>query len=222
LGDEFLILQAQLGDVMGAPIEAEHPTPAEVASSDGTDAPLASADAGCDREQRTTAGLAYLRCATGLVGFVADPDGMYHWAWLGDRLAAWIGPAVDPPDLALETDLPVCIGPASGPGTACPLRTDMPVAGFLHAPGNTDTYAFSVVDSSDVVLDLTNLPEDYDLYLADSSGAVVAQSVQDGTADEHIEQPLSAGTYYVYVHVDDGRNADDGDPYTLRLSQTSS
>jgi hypothetical protein len=91
--------------------------------------------------------------------------------------------------------------------------------GFLRSAGDTDAYAFRLSDdASDVVLDLTNLPADYDLYLTDSTGTVVGQSVQDDTTPEHIELPLAAGTYYVYVHVDVGRDADAFDPYTLRLS----
>jgi hypothetical protein len=191
---------------MGAPIEDEH----------------AAADAdSCDQEQRTSTGLAYLRCSTGVSSFVADPDGLYHWAWLGDHLAAWISSDVDPPDVALEmtTPLPVCVGPATGPATACPLRADLPVAGFLRAAGDTDTYVFSIgSDGASVAVDLTDLPADYDLYLADTNGAILAQSVEEGTQPEHVEQSLGAGTYYLYVHADVGRAPDPEQPYTLRLS----
>jgi hypothetical protein len=205
LGADFADLQSQLGSLLGVPIEDEH---IDEATEDG-----------CDQVQRTSTGLVYLRCTTGLETFVADPDGAYHWAWLGDHLAAWIGPQVDPPDVALSTTLPVCVGPATGPSSACPLRSDLPVAGVLHAPGDTDTYAFNLAsDLPDVSIDLTDLPADYDLYLADSTGNVVAQSVQEGTQPEHIEQPLPAGTYYLYVHADPGRDADPSQPYTVKLS----
>jgi hypothetical protein len=194
-----------LGDLMGVPLEAEH----QDAAADGT---------WCNLEQRTSAGLAYLPCASGLPTFTADPDGLYHWAWLGDRLAAWIGAAVTPPDAAMATDLPVCIGPAANRETACPLRLDTPVAGFLPESGDTDTYVINLGGAADLAFDLTNLPADYDLYLSDGSGTLLAQSVQEGLVPEHIERSLPAGTYYVYVHVDVGRDADANDPYTLRLS----
>jgi hypothetical protein len=207
--DDFSALQAQLGDLMGIPLEAEH----QDSSSDATN---------CGQEQLTSAGLAYIACDTGLPTFVASPDGQYHWAWLGDRLAAWIGSAINPPDIALATNLPVCVGPAPGRASACPLRVDTPVAGFLSTSGATDTYAFNVGDSADYTIDLSNLPADYDLYLADSNGTLISQSAQEGVVPEHIEQSLQPGTYYVYVHVDAERDADPMNAYTLRLSYGAS
>jgi hypothetical protein len=204
LGSDFADLQQVLGPLMGDPIDAAHGTPDSV---------------GCDdEEQRTTAGLAYLRCGPGVAAFAADPDDLYHWAWLGDHLAAWIGPQVDPPDTAI--DLPVCVGPATGPETACPLRMDLAVAGFLREPGQIDAYRFSIADpSTEVAADLTNLPADYDLYLVDSSGDIRDQSNQEGSLPEHIEQVLPPGTYYLYVQVDPGRNANPTQAYTLQLSR---
>jgi hypothetical protein len=207
--DDFSALQAQLGDLMGIPLEAEHAD----SSSDAT---------ACAQEQLTSAGLAYIACDSGLPTFVASPDGQYHWAWLGDRLAAWIGSAINPPDIALATNLPVCVGPAPGRASACPLRANTPVAGFLPVSGATDTYVFNVVDSADYTIDLSNLPADYDLYLADSNGTLLSQSVQEGVVPERIEQTLQAGTYYVYVNVDPERDADPTNPYTLRLSYGAS
>jgi hypothetical protein len=207
--DDFSALQAQLGDLMGIPLEAEHQD-----SSDNTST--------CAEEQLTSAGLAYMACNSGLPSFVAAPDGQYHWAWLGDRLAAWIGSAISPPDIALATNLPVCVGPADARGSACPLRADTPIAGFLPVSGATDAYVFNISDSADYTIDLSDLPADYDLYLSDSNGTLLSQSVQEGVAPEHIEQSLQAGTYYVYVHVDEGRDADPTDPYTLRLSYGAS
>jgi hypothetical protein len=206
--DDFSALVDQLGAVMGVPVESEHQGSTPDAAS-------------CDQEQRTSAGLAYVRCDTGLPTFVAYPDGLYHWAWLGDRLAAWIGAAIDPPDQAMATDLPVCIGPADVRDTACPLRANTPVAGYLSASGATDTYVFSLSAPADISLDLTNLPADYDLYLSDGSGALLAQSIQEGTVPEQIAASLEAGTYYVYVHVDVGRDSDPHDPYTLELSSAT-
>jgi hypothetical protein len=204
---DFADLQAAIAPRMGQALEEEHPLP------DDPD--------GCsDVQQRTSTGLAYIGCATGLASFVADPDGMYHWSWLGDRLAAWIGPQIDPPDVSLATDLPVCVGPAPDPATACPLRPDVPVAGFLVEPGQSDTYRLNVLDpSTDVIADLTNLPADYDLFLVDDAGAVRAESMQEGTSPEHVEQPLPTGTYYLYVHVDPARAADPDQPYKLLLTE---
>jgi hypothetical protein len=193
--------------LMGDPVEEEQNT----AGSDG-----------CDNEQqRTSTGLAYLRCGLDTPTFVAAPDGLYHWAWSGDRVAAWIGPQLDPPDMAME--LPVCIGPASDPDSACPLLMNVPVAGFLRDAGQTDAYRFTVFtvagEPTDLVADLTGLPADYDLFLVDAHGVILDQSTQEGTAPEHVEGSLSDGTYYLYVHVDTGRDPDPSQAYTLRLSQ---
>jgi hypothetical protein len=204
MSDDFVDLRLTLGSLIGDPVEDEQNTP-------GSD--------GCDNdEQRTSTGLVYRRCGVGMPTFVADPDGLYHWAWSGDRVAAWIGPQLDPPDIAME--LPVCIGPASDPGSACPLLMNLPVAGFLRDGGDTDAYRFSVAsESTGIMADLTDLPADYDLYLVDAYGGILDQSTQEGTASEHVEGSLPEGTYYLYVHVDSGRDPDPTRPYSLRLSQ---
>jgi hypothetical protein len=45
--------------------------------------------------------------------------------------------------------------------------------------------------------------------------------MQEGASPEHVEQLLAAGTYYVYIHVDSGREPDPAQAYTLRLSQVA-
>jgi hypothetical protein len=201
---DFADLLNQLGTTMGQALEDEH-----VDDTSGS----------CDLAQATTTGRAYVRCATGTSAFAALPDGLYHWAWLGDHLAAWIGPQADPPDM--QTRLPLCVGPATGPDTACPLRWDLPVDGVLQAPDGTDTYRLDVTAPlTDAVIDLTDLPADYDLYLVDDSGTIVATSVQDDLQSEHIEQVLAPGSYFVYVHVDVSRQPDPTRPYTLQLTSS--
>jgi hypothetical protein len=49
-------------------------------------------------------------------------------------------------------------------------------------------------------------------------GTIRGQSTQDGTTPEYVDQVLPTGTYYVYVHVDPGRDADPTLPYTLNVS----
>jgi hypothetical protein len=201
----FDSLHDQLDALLGSPLEDAHPAP--------------DPDS-CDIEQATSTGLAYFRCDSGVSAFVAQPEGLYHWAWLGDRMVAWIGPSLDPPDLA--QDVPVCLDPAELPDRVCPLRLNVTVAGFLSAGHDTDAYSFVVTEpESDLVADMMDLPADYDLYLADAGGAVLAQSVNEGTDAEHITHMLPAGIYYLYVHVDPGREPDPSTPYKLRLAPTA-
>jgi hypothetical protein len=67
-------------------------------------------------------------------------------------------------------------------------------------------------------VDLTNLPADYDLFVVDEVGTILGQSIQEGFAPEYVDQVLPTGTYYVYVHVDPGRNVDPTQAYTLNVS----
>ncbi|MFN8637058.1 MAG: hypothetical protein U0893_24690 [Chloroflexota bacterium] len=73
----FLALKELLGDVMGDPVECEHPN-----SANG------------DTLQRTTRGLVYYRKATNTPTFT---NGAEHWAITPRGLLYWVGPAVDPP-----------------------------------------------------------------------------------------------------------------------------
>jgi hypothetical protein len=71
-------LKEQLGDVMGVPLECEHP-----------------ADSPGDTVQQTSTGLAFYTAATNLVTFT---DGWNHWALdpTGDLLS-WQGTQAEPP-----------------------------------------------------------------------------------------------------------------------------
>ncbi len=70
-------MKSQLGDVMGEPLECEHPNP----------------DNG-DTLQQTSTGLAYYRKSTNIVTFT---DGWEHWGWTAEGLVHWTGSAIDSP-----------------------------------------------------------------------------------------------------------------------------
>jgi hypothetical protein len=76
----FADFRARLGDTMGDPVESEHGN-----------------SANCDTQQLTTTGLAFWRCSTNTMTFAAFPDGLHHWALVGDQIVEWIGPSSDPP-----------------------------------------------------------------------------------------------------------------------------
>jgi hypothetical protein len=73
----FAFMKSQLGDVMGEPLECEHPNP-----ENG------------DTLQQTTTGLAFYRKATNTPTFT---DGWNHWAWTADGMVQWTGDAIEPP-----------------------------------------------------------------------------------------------------------------------------
>jgi hypothetical protein len=210
----FAFLHQQLGGLMGDPLQNERTNPDS-----------------CDTQQQTTTGIAYWRCATGILSFVAEPDGLQHWAWVDGRLIDWTGPSADPPAVSegapSSVDLgalgSACVEPNDGPDSACLLLDGMSLPGFIREPSGTRAYRVDIADPAEHLLAaLTDLPADYDLYLADPSGGVLAQSVQEGTTPEFLDLTIPTGTYYLYVHVDPGRDFDPEDPFWLHLSLGSS
>ena len=101
-------LKAQLGSVMGDPVECEH-----------ADSPTG------DTLQHTTTGLAYYRRATNAPAFT---DGYRHWAWTASGLVAWEGTAVDPPGVVAAA------GPPAGPSVAPPPRPEVLLDALLRTP----------------------------------------------------------------------------------------
>ena len=88
----------------------------------------------------------------------------------------------------------------------------------VHRDTNDDDYRrFTLSASRTMRFELSGLSADADLYLESSTGTLLAQSVQDGSADDTIVYALDAGTYYVRVDAY-GAGAID---YRLRLSQQS-
>ena len=74
------LLKAQLGPLMGEPVECEHPDLFRG-----------------DTLQRTSTGLAYYRPASNTPAFT---NGYRHWAWTAEGLVAWEGAAIAPPAAA--------------------------------------------------------------------------------------------------------------------------
>jgi hypothetical protein len=210
-GPPFDFLKTQLGPTMGSALE-----------------PVENVPDSCDTQQRTSTGLAYWRCSTNVVAFAADPDGLSHWAWVDNALVSWVSDSADPPADALvvapasaaaPSDDQVCLVPDTSLVTACPLSGGMAVPGYIEASGQTNSYRFDIGSQiMSVTADLTNLPADYDLYLADATGAILGESVNEGTTPEEIQSLLGPGTYFLFVHSDPARAFDPGDPYTLQLT----
>lgn len=82
----FKALAGALGEVMGEPLECEHPN-----SANG------------DVLQRTSKGLAFWRKRTNTPTFT---DGYRHWALTAAGLVYWEGPSVDPPPASRRPEPP--------------------------------------------------------------------------------------------------------------------
>jgi hypothetical protein len=206
LGSDYLTLQPALGALLGDPVED-----------------FSSDPSGCAAQQATSTGLVYNNCDTGLSAFVAN-DGLQHWGILNSRLLQWADSSADPPANAIDVaaaqaSLPPPCGELVEPGvdTPCQLVDSSAQAGILSQPGESNAYEYNAVQlSNEVQVSLTQLPSDYDLYLADADGNILASSVLDGETPRWIDVTLDAGEYYIYVHVDEGRSPDPTTPYVLQ------
>ena len=76
----FAALKAQLGPIMGDPVECAHPN-----------------DANGDVLQKTTTGLSFWRKSTNTPTFT---DGYRHWGLTPTGIVVWVGSAIDPPAMA--------------------------------------------------------------------------------------------------------------------------
>ena len=98
---------------------------------------------------------------------------------------------------------------------AKPIAPGVAIQAYICSATDNDWFKFNVAAGQQITVDLTNLPQDYDLALYDPSNTQVGESAGGGTADEYIEHTASStGAYRVYVH-GYGGNFDTANPYTL-------
>lgn len=72
-------------------------------------------------------------------------------------------------------------------------------ASFIASTSDIDYYKFTVSAAKSISISLTTLPKDYDIYLYNSSGTLVAKSEKASTTSESITYSAAAGTYYIKV-----------------------
>jgi Zn-dependent metalloprotease len=70
---------------------------------------------------------------------------------------------------------------------------------YIYTSTDIDYYKFTVSTAKSINISLTTLPKDYDLYLYNSAGTLVAKSENGSTTSESITYSAAAGTYYVKV-----------------------
>lgn len=102
---------------------------------------------------------------------------------------------------------------------AIPVNIDN--AAMLNSPTDKDWFTFTTVAPvSRVRIDLTNLPNDYDLRLYSSPEVLVASSVNGGTDNEVIIRNVTTGQKY-YLQVYGYNGAFSANCYTLQVSTSS-
>jgi hypothetical protein len=84
---------------------------------------------------------------------------------------------------------------------ATTLTSGAPLLAYIDTVNDIDYYKLTVPAAGrQIAVSLTQLPADYDLYLADPTRALVAWSRYGGLANEYIfNSAPAAGTYYLWV-----------------------
>jgi uncharacterized protein (DUF2141 family) len=93
--------------------------------------------------------------------------------------------------------------------------TPLTYSARLDATNTLDTYRFTLLNSSNLNLQLAGLTANADIRLYDSRGSLLETSAHDGTTAEQILATLEPGTYYVQVLPEVAVD------YTLTLSATA-
>ncbi|WP_295841244.1 C10 family peptidase [uncultured Apibacter sp.] len=101
------------------------------------------------------------------------------------------------------------------------IKVDSTYQAGIGTPTDKDYYKFTIQESSDLVIQLQNLPKNYDLKLYDNLGYEIDKSTNKGNISEKIEaKNLPAGDYYVYVYGYNGA-FDTENCYTLNVGAST-
>jgi len=98
-----------------------------------------------------------------------------------------------------------------------PLAFEQTYRAYIWDEGDRDNYLLQLDDGDIIAIDLTDIPTvaDYDLFLYDEAGELVASS-ELRIARERIEQYLAPGIYYVSVRSFAGFSRNE--PYSLQVA----
>ncbi|WP_186579888.1 M4 family metallopeptidase [Aquibacillus kalidii] len=99
-----------------------------------------------------------------------------------------------------------------------PLTSGKTYQSFISTTTDEDFFKFNANSGNNVRINLSNLPDDYDVYLYNSGGSLVGSSENARTRSETINHSISqSGTYYVLVVGWNGANSV-SNPYHLTVS----
>ncbi len=83
---------------------------------------------------------------------------------------------------------------------AAALTSGTTYSSYIYSSTDVDYYYLNSYAGRTITINLTNLPKDYDLYLVNSAGTVVARSENGSTTSESISYTVpTTGKYYVKI-----------------------
>lgn len=81
-----------------------------------------------------------------------------------------------------------------------PLSSGTSYKSYIYSPTDIDYFYFNTSRTGTITVSLTNLPKDYDVYLLNSSGRIVARSTRSSTSNETIYYSArTTGKFYVKI-----------------------
>ncbi|MDP5277034.1 M4 family metallopeptidase [Chengkuizengella axinellae] len=91
---------------------------------------------------------------------------------------------------------------------AHPISSGESYISYISSSSDVDYYTFTTGGAGDITVNLTSLPADYDLYLLNSNGVQLEQSINGNTSSESIQYTASgADTFYLQVFGYNGANS---------------
>ena len=137
----------------------------------------------------------------------------------GLGVALVFAPSRSAPVHALGQD--ACPEPNDSFQAACYLGPGAGALGFISSPGDVDAYRIEVLDfSTDVHVEISQLPAAYAIEVADWNGDIFATSATAPDGAEVVETTVPIpGAYYIFVHSRGGGYSDSA-PYLISRSLT--
>ncbi|MCM8710183.1 M4 family metallopeptidase [Clostridium sp. SYSU_GA19001] len=94
-----------------------------------------------------------------------------------------------------------CYEPNNTVMEAYPVNFGSTYEAYISGSNDLDFYSLNVINTGTMHIELSNLPEDYDLLLYNSNGSIVDFSVNEGTTTESIDfNATQTGKYYILVY----------------------
>jgi hypothetical protein len=153
-------------------------------------------------------------------GYLLEVTRSFYWEpWIPATPTATPTVTSTPTETATATATPFdTYEPNNSFSQAWQMSPDFPVISYISYSGDQDYFTFSATSGVTLYLSLTNLPEDYDLYLYKNDRTMIGYSANPGLVPEYITNTMNiSGTFYVLVQ-GAGPVYDTVKPYKLLLT----